>query len=110
MFDALPRAVATVSSCTVRDDFARLQPMMEQGASLAEAVAKLHFQGKFPARSFVTTGEGSGSLPEMLLRFADLESEAVANFQVRLADWLPRLFYFGVAGWMAYQILNQHVI
>jgi general secretion pathway protein F len=109
MFDALPIAVNTVTLCTIRAEFARIRPLMEQGSTLSDAVANLQFQGKYPAHSFIVTGEGSGSLPDMLRRFADGESEAVTQFQVQLADWLPRLFYGLVAGWMAYQILNQHI-
>ena len=110
MFDALPKAVDTVNICVIRDDFKRIQTSMEHGAPFADAVANLHFQGRYSVQSFAQTGEGSGSLPEMLLRFADGESEAVARFQTQLADWLPRLFYGIVAAWMAYQILNSHVI
>ena len=77
------------------------------------------FSGSFPlpaseAWDMLGPANGVGSLPEMLLRFADGESEAVARFQVQLAEWLPRLFYGAVAMWMAYQILtgsafNPHV-
>ena len=110
MLDALPRAVNSVGLCNVRADFARIHPAVERGATLAQALSGLRFQGKYPVDSFVTTGETSGTLPEMLLRFADGESEAVAQFQIQLADWLPRLFYAGVAAWMAYQILTQHIV
>ncbi|PRC94613.1 type II secretion system F family protein [Solimicrobium silvestre] len=110
MLDALPKAVNTVSLCVIRADFSRLQSMMAQGMTLAQAVGNLHYQGKYPVQSFAQTGEGSGSLPEMLLRFADGESEAVAQFQVQVAEWLPRLLYGMVMLWMAYQLLHQHII
>ena len=110
MLDALPKAVKTIGLCHIRADFARILPLVEQGATLGQALSGLHFQGRYPVDSFVATGESSGTLPEMLLRFADGESTAVAQYQVQLADWLPRLFYFGVAAWMAYQILNQHIL
>jgi len=110
MFDALPKAVQAVNLCTIRATFEQVKPRMEKGATLAQAVVNLAYQGKYPIHSYLQTGEGSGSLPEMLLRYADGESEAVTQFQVQLANWLPRLFYFGVAGWMAYQILNSHIL
>jgi general secretion pathway protein F len=109
MFDALPKAVATVTLCVIRDDFKRLLPMMQDGSTFADAVAKLHYHGAQPVHSYAQTGEGSGTLPEMLLRFADGESEALSRFQVQLAEWVPRLFYGIVALWMAYQILNSHL-
>jgi len=110
MLDSLPMAVNTVGLCNVRAEFAHILPRMENGATLSAALAGLRFQGRYPVDSFVITGEGSGALPEMLLRFADGESEAVTQYQIQLADWLPRLFYAAVAAWMAYQILNSHII
>jgi len=110
MLEALPMAVSTVGLCNIRADFARILPQMEKGATLSQALAGLRFQGPNSVHSFVVTGEGSGALPEMLLRFADGESDAVTQYQIQLADWLPRLFYAGVAVWMAYQILNSHII
>lgn len=108
IFEALPKAVNTVNLCIIRSDFSRLKPAMERGLTLTQAVSDLQFQGRYSAHSFVNTGEASGNLPEMLLRYANGESEAVAQFQQQAADWLPRLFYGIVLGWMAYQILRQH--
>lgn len=110
LFDALPKAVDTVSLCVIRADFCRLLPQLKQGMTLAQAVASLHYQSKYPVQSFVQTGEGSGNLPEMLLRFADAESEAVAQFQSEVALWSPRLFYGVIVAWMAYQLLHQRII
>lgn len=110
MLDALPKACDTVNICVIRADFKRLLAVMERGSPFADAVATLQYQGKYPVHSFAQSGEGSGTLPEMLLRFADGESEAVAQFQVQLAEWLPRLFYGIVAMWMAVQILNSQIM
>ena len=114
MQDAVKLAQQTVSLCVVRTDFGQLTTRLLQGDSLTQAVAHLHYQrqfaGNYSEHSFVQTGEASGTLPEMLLRFADGESAALAQQQAQLAEWLPRLFYLGVCGWMAYQILQQKII
>jgi len=110
MLDALPKALRTVGLCTIRADFAILQTMLERGSTLSQAVANLQFQTRCPVQGYIVSGEASGALPEMMLRFADGESEALAHFQAGLATWGPRLFYALVAVWMACQILNRHAI
>ena len=110
MLDALPKATKTVSLCTIRTDFAQLLPHVTRGAPLSQAVVNLHYKTKNPAHPYIQTGEASGTLPEMLLRFADGESETVAQRQAMLAEWLPRLVYGAVAAWMAYQILQPHIL
>jgi general secretion pathway protein F len=110
MFDALPLAVETVSLSVIRIEFNQLRPKMEHGLTLAQAVSDLRYQTNSSIQSYAQTGEGSGNLSDMLFRFADGESEAIAQFQSQLATWLPRALYFSIALWMAYQILHTHLI
>ena len=56
--------------------------------------------------AFAETGEASGSLPEMLFRHTAAETAALQHFQQQLTDWLPRLVYVAIAGWIAYGILS----
>ena len=42
-------------------------------------------------------GEASGALPEMLFRFADLETASIDHFHEQVAQWLPRIIYAMVA-------------
>jgi len=110
MLDALPKATKTVRLCTIRSDFASLLAQVKHGAPLSQAVINLHYQTKNVVHSFIQTGENSGTLPEMLLRFADGESDALARRQAMLAQRLPRLVYGAVAAWMAYQIFQQKIL
>jgi len=54
----------------------------------------------------LNTGEATGRPGEALLRFARMQAQQLASQQQMLATWLPRLFYLGVAGWMAYGLLT----
>lgn len=104
--DALPVALNTVNNSVVRADLARMLPALQQGATLAHAVGALGLAASNTLFAFVHTGEQSGTLPEMLGRFADTETVAIDAFAQALAAWLPRLAYAGVALWMAAQLLG----
>ncbi|MES2901840.1 MAG: type II secretion system F family protein [Pseudomonadota bacterium] len=106
VLEALPDALATVANGQVRKDLASIQPQVEAGATLADALAGLRITGSAELVGFVLTGEQSGTLAEMLGRYADKETIAVDNFQRELVAWGPRVFYTLVALWMAKQILG----
>ncbi len=105
LFDALPAAVDTVDNHLVRGDLSTLLPTVRQGAPLAHAVSKLRLVETTRLHALVHTGEASGTLADMLRRYADTESTALALEQKAVATWLPRVLYVLVALWMAFQIL-----
>ena len=107
MFDALPKACMTISNQQIRSEFAGILPKMKQGATLAEALVGVKYLGDRHAIDMVHTGESSGTLPEMLWRHANMETEAVRHFQQQVADWIPRIVYGAVMLWMAYSILTS---
>lgn len=107
MFDALPVAVDTVANHLVRRDLDTLLPAVQSGATLAQAVGKLRLANAAQLHGIVHTGEQSGTLAEMLARYAQGESELLEQAQAELMEWLPRVFYGGVALWMATQLLTR---
>jgi general secretion pathway protein F len=107
VFEALPPALATVDNHIVRADLAALLPTVTSGATLAQAIGQLRLVDTVQLYAFVQTGEESGTLPEMLLRHADAESESLALAQNELVTWLPRVLYAMVAVWMIVQLLGQ---
>jgi hypothetical protein len=54
-------------------------------------------------------GESSGTLSQMLLRFAQAESDAISRFQRQLAEWLPRVIHSLLALWMAQGAFLPHL-
>jgi general secretion pathway protein F len=105
LFDALPVAVSSVSNHLLRADLATLLPAVKAGAPLSQAVSALRLVASAQLFAMVHTGEESGTLAQMLERFASAESEAVAHTQQEMMTWLPRVVYTMVALWMALQIL-----
>ncbi len=110
MFDALPAASATVSLRTLRARFDTLLPLMQGGATLAIAVGTLDCFGNNVVASMIATGEGSGTLPEMLARYAQGEGRQVAERQDLLATFVPRIIYVVVAAWMAQGLIGTSVL
>ena len=107
MFEALPKTYMTISNQQIRSDFERILPKMKQGATFAEALVGLKYLGDGHAIDMANTGESSGTLPEMLWRHTNMETEAVRHFQQQVADWIPRIIYGVVMLWMAYSILTS---
>jgi general secretion pathway protein F len=106
MFEALPTSLATINNSLLRTEFGALLPAMKRGATLAAAVVELRLIDTERLSAFVLTGEASGTLPEMLMRHVASETERINLFQQQLADWLPRIAYAVVAGWMVSQLLG----
>ena len=106
MLEALSKAVETLDNSVIREDFSHIKVRMQQGATLAQAVKPLVYLGNAEVVGYIQTGEGSGTLPEMLLRFADSETAAIKLFQQEFVAWLPRIAYGLIMLWMAYSILS----
>ncbi len=105
MFDALPVALETVDNHLVRQDLATLLPAVRSGATLTQAIGTLSLVDTTALLPFVQAGEGSGSLPELLMRHADAETILLDQAQAEIMTWLPRVFYSGVALWMIAHLL-----
>jgi general secretion pathway protein F len=110
MLDALPLALDTIQAKPIKQDFARILPNVSAGATFSQAVAQTHYpankQSRERAISFISAGESSGTLPEMLFRHVDFESDAINNQAEQLATWLPRIIYAFVALWIMISILS----
>ncbi len=105
--DALPRATATIKLVPVRQQFEVIAPGIKAGATLTTMLEAMPLLAGSAAMPLIGTGEASGSLPEMLFRFADMETAAIAHFNKQVADWLPRIVYAIIAAWVAYGILTS---
>ncbi|MFZ6673253.1 type II secretion system F family protein [Undibacterium sp. Xuan67W] len=108
VFDALPQACNTISNQLIRADFSQVLPRLQQGMTLADALAACDYLGNNQATGLIQTGESSGTLSEMMLRHANSETAALSAFQQQLADWLPKIFYGAVMLWMAYSLITGH--
>ena len=97
MFEALPAAIETVSDEATRRELTRVRQRVEKGETFAAALEGVPYLRGSPALAFAHTGEESGTLPQMLMRHAEVESAAIAAFYEQLAAWLPRIVYALVA-------------
>jgi general secretion pathway protein F len=86
----------------IRNEYAQLLPRMQAGASLSTASAALRYPGSRQLLGMISSGEGSGKLPELLERHARSEADWINGQQQQLATWLPRLVYAMLLIWLAY--------
>jgi general secretion pathway protein F len=110
MLDALPAALGTLQIGAIRREFAKIAPRIENGTALAGALSGLAYLGTENNSDrlidFVTAGEASGTLPEMLMRHTKLETQSLNDSHKQLAEWTPRIFYGLIMLWMAYGLLT----
>jgi len=108
ILQALPKALETVQLGAVKAAFSKIQPKIERGSTLTRALTHITYLDNGQALALINTGEASGTLPEMLFRFAAMETEAINEFNRQVAAWLPRIIYAAVTCWVAYGILSGH--
>ena len=98
LIESLPAAIDTVSDDGVRRELTRMRHTVEkQQATFAAALESVSYLRGSPVLALAHTGEESGTLPEMLMRYAEMETEAIGRFYAEVANWLPRVVYALVA-------------
>ncbi len=106
ILQALPKALETIRLVAVKTAFGEIQEKLEHGNTLAQALTHISYLENGQALALINTGEASGTLPEMLFRYAALETDTINEFHKQVAAWLPRILYMAVICWMAYGILT----
>ena len=107
MLEALPAAIETVSDAGIRQELKRMRQRVEQGQPFAAALENVTSLQGSRVLAFAHAGEQSGTLPEMLMRHAAMETEAIAAFYRQLATWLPRIVYLLVSIKIAMGIVSS---
>lgn len=98
LLESLPAAIDTVSDGDIRRELTRARNRVEQRqATFASALESVSYLRGSPVLAFAHTGEESGTLPEMLMRYAEMETETIGHFYEQVATWLPRIVYALVA-------------
>ncbi len=105
ILEALPKAVATVESMSIRRRLGDVEASLRDGATFAEAVAGVPELDR-RLRAFVASGDLAGSVDRMLLHFVELEEGELTADEDSLASWVPRLFYLVIALWIASALLS----
>jgi general secretion pathway protein F len=107
MLEALPAAIDTVIDGDIRHELTRVRRRVEQREPFAAALEGVSYLHGSTVLAFANTGEQSGTLPEMLMRHAAMETDAIASFYKELAAWLPRVVYALVAIKLAMGIFSS---
>ena len=97
MLEALPAALDAVADGDIRRELARIRRRIDERATFAAALEGVPYLRGSPVLAMAHTGEASGTLPEMLMRYAAMETDAITQLYKRVAEWLPRVVYALVA-------------
>ncbi len=106
ILEALPKANEVIGNLVLRKRLQKIGLRLRAGDSFADAFSQVEGVNSL-ASQLVLSGEHAGSLAEMMLHYAKLESEDIEMHDKELATWIPRIVYAGVVAWMAYGILSS---
>ncbi len=107
ILEALPKSYQVVENNALRQKLRKISTHLRTGNNFAEAFIKLDINNI--ANQFILTGEQSGSLAEMLLHYAKLESEDIALHDKMLATWIPRIIYAFIIIWIISGIFSSGI-
>jgi general secretion pathway protein F len=107
ILEALPLALDTVRNQALRSQLAQIKPRIEAGTSFGQALAGLSLFGRTQAYELIRTGEASGALPRVLLRYSEAETAAIDRFDDLVVEWIPRLFYTSTALLIGYGMIHS---
>jgi type II secretory pathway component PulF len=107
VFEAVPIAVKTLNDPLLKDCFSGWLPALQHGQTFSQSLRGVadhlyHILGRNSMGQLINlsqTGEHSGALPEVLQRYAEMESTDIAHIQQQMVDWLPRIIYGLLAAW-----------
>ncbi len=103
---AMPLAVSAVANPLLRQRHRVATVRLENGATVTDALEAAGILGAGAGRAMAAAGEHAGSLDDMLERQARSLDGELADREELLAEWLPRILYIGVVGYMALQVIG----
>jgi type II secretory pathway component PulF len=106
MSETLQLAGDASQSANIRAAALRASRSLEAGERLTPALKQT---GAFPKTFMqsVATAEESGTLDREMERWAVAEAELGARAQDRVAEWVPRIFYFLIVAYVAFRIISM---
>ena len=107
ILEALPSALDTVRNQALRSQLSQIKPRIEAGTSFGQALAGLPLFGRTQAYELIRTGEASGALPRVLLRYSEAETAAIDRFDDLVVEWIPRLVYTSTALLIGYGLIHS---
>ena len=104
ILEAMPRAGAASGSAMLATAAQAAVPLLKRGDSLVTAMAEA-----LPpdALGLIATGQESGKLDDMLEHLERHFFDETRRRLRTLAEWLPKLIYFGVVLWVGWQVLQM---
>ncbi len=105
---AVPLAVSAIENPLLRDQFGDIPTALARGESLADALGNLAVVDRSIIH-VLRSGEASGRVAESLAQHTVAEAENLNIHVNGLVEWLPRLLYFAVIGWLGYNVVGDQL-
>ena len=106
ILEGFPTALDTVRNQALKSELALIKPRIAAGTAFSEALSGLRLFGRRQSFELIRTGEASGTLPRMLLRYSEAETAAIERFDDLVAEWIPRLVYTAAAVLIGYGLIQ----
>ena len=106
ILQGFPTALDTVRNQALKSQLAQIKPRIAAGTSFSQALSGLPLFGRRQTFELIRTGEASGTLPRMLLRYCEAETAAIERFDDLVAEWIPRLVYTSAAVLIGYGLIQ----
>ena len=107
ILEALPIALNTLRNQALKSQLAQIKPRIEAGTSFGQALAGLSLFGRTQAYELIRSGEASGELPRVLLRYSEAETAAINRFDDMVVEWIPRIVYTSTALLIGYGMISS---
>ena len=106
--DSLTAAADASQSARIKAFIVKMLPRVRGGESFGSSLTG---KGVLPSalQRAVRLGEETGDLDENLRRWADYYQKAAINALDTAGTWIPRIFYFFIAGYLIYCILGAQM-
>lgn len=105
--DALSNSINIIDNPLLRNKFEPAITATFRGQSLTDALTEVSEIDR-QSIQLLLVGEKSGKLAESILHFTKIETEKISLQEDLLVEWLPRVFYFFVVGWVAFSIVENN--
>ena len=106
--DALPKAVASIKNSCLKETFSPAVAMRTTGSSVTDCLSTVPFISS-TWLGIINSSEQSVKLSSGILHFSRIEAENNNLQDEAFAEWLPRIIYGVIAGWMAYSLLSSQI-
>lgn len=106
---ALEKAINTIKNPILKKQFKPLILAINKGGSFGDAIATIK-PVEHQTIQQIVSGEQSGKLADTLMHISIIGNENINLQEDLFAEWIPKIFYFLISGWIVYSIISSSAL